>query len=240
MESLRQEKQDEIRKRLFLVREKINDALKFAGRPVDSVTLIGVSKFFPPEYAQTAVQLGLNDLGENRVQELLEKEGILRDTGLDPNWHLIGTLQTNKVKQIIGHCKLIHSVSSLHLLNEIQRVSAQQGLVTDILLQANVSREESKHGFLPEEIEQAVCISNEMPNICVNGLMTMAPIRAEGSDPYTVFEQTKDMFERLRPTVKNAKVWSVLSMGMSQDYIDAIQCGATHIRIGTAIFGHRD
>ncbi len=239
MESLSQERREEIRKRLFQVRQQINDALQMAGRPDDSVTLIGVSKFFPPEYAQTAFQLGLTDLGENRVQELLEKEAALNTSGLNPNWHLIGTLQTNKVRQIVGHCKLIHSVSSLHLMVEIQKISAQKGLVSDILLQVNVSGEESKHGFSPQNVDHAVLASNGMPNVCVKGLMTMAPIRAEGIDPYNVFEQTSVLFNRLRASVKNESDWSVLSMGMSQDYIDAIQCGATHIRVGTAIFGHR-
>lgn len=239
MNSLSLQKQDEIRIRLSQVREHMNAALRTAGRPADSVTLIGVSKFFPPEYALTAFQYGLSDLGENRVQELLEKEAALQEQNVYPNWHLIGTLQTNKVKQIVGHCDLIHSVSSLHLLEEIQKVSAQKELVTNILLQVNISCEESKHGFAREEIDQAVFVANGLTNVRVKGLMTMAPIQTEGQNPYIIFEQTADLFQQLKSSAKDQKDWSVLSMGMSQDYIDAIQCGATHIRVGTAIFGHR-
>lgn len=230
---------ESIRIRLVKVKSDINDALAQCGRKEDSLTLIGVSKFFPVEYAQAACELGLMDLGENRVQELLSKEETLDRLEIHPNWHLIGTLQTNKVRLIVGHTGLIHSVSSEELLLEIQKRSLAKDLMTSVLLQVNVSGEESKHGFSIEEMERVVTIAGECSHISLNGLMTMAPFQIVEHDALPVFQKTNELFVQLKKQVREPRKWSVLSMGMSQDYIDAIQCGSTHIRIGTAIFGQR-
>jgi len=230
---------ESIRFRLQKIKGDINAALAQCGRRENSLTLIGVSKFFPVEYARAACELGLMDLGENRVQELLSKEDELDRLGIHPSWHLIGTLQTNKVRLIVGRTKLIHSVSSEELLLEIQKRSLAKDLTTSVLLQVNVSREESKHGFPIEEIDRIVAIAGECSHISLNGLMTMAPFQVVEHDALPVFQKTNEMFLRLKNQVREPQNWSVLSMGMSQDYIDAIQCGATHIRIGTAIFGLR-
>jgi len=230
---------EQMRTRLETVQGDIQNALLLCGRSSDSLTLIGVSKYFPPEYAEAAFSLGLKNLGENRVQELLSKKEYLDALGIHPNWHLIGTLQTNKVRQIVGHTALIHSVASEDLLLEIQKRSQAIDCITSILLQVNISQEDSKHGFEVPEIERAIEIAGNCPAVSLCGLMTMAPVQTEQHDALPVFQKTQELFEELRSKVKDPLAWNVLSMGMSQDYIDAIQCGSTHIRIGTAIFGHR-
>jgi len=230
---------DEMSERIGITERNIQEALSRSGRSRESLTLIGVSKFFPPEYAKAAFSLGLHDLGENRVQELLAKKECLAAEGIYPNWHLIGTLQANKVKNIIGNAELIHSVSSVELIEEIQKRSLSKNLKTKILLQINTAREESKHGFFIEEIERAAELASQCPNILLYGLMTMAPIQNTEHEASYVFTETREIFDRLRAQVKNPENWKILSMGMSQDYIDAIQCGSTHIRIGTFIFGKR-
>jgi len=230
---------ESIRYRLTKVKDDITKTLAQCGRTEESLTLIGVSKFFPVEYAQAACELGLQDLGENRVQELLSKEEVLDRLDIHPNWHLIGTLQTNKVRMIVGHTALIHSVSSEELLLEIQKRSLANDLITSVLLQVNVSREESKHGFSIEEMDRAVTLAGECSHVSLKGMMTMAPFQVVEHDARPVFQKTNELFIQLKKQVREPRNWSVLSMGMSQDYIDAIQCGATHIRIGTAIFGQR-
>ena len=225
--------------RLEEVECRIMNVLSGCGRSRESLTLIGVSKFFPPEYARAAYELGLHDLGENRVQELLAKRELLSSEGIHPNWHLIGTLQANKVKSIVGNTELIHSVSSVELIEEIQKRSMMKDLTVKILLQINTAREESKHGFFKEEIERAAEHASQCPNLMLCGLMTMAPIQSEEHEAIRVFDETREVFESLKKQVKDPEIWGILSMGMSQDYIDAIQCGSTHIRIGTSIFGKR-
>jgi len=230
---------ENMRFRIESVRESVDQALRESGRDSDSLTLIGVSKFFPAEYAQAAYELGITDLGENRVQELLEKKEALGLLGVYPKWHLIGTLQTNKVRHIIGEAVLIHSVSSEELIAEIQKRSLAKGINTHVLLQVNVSGEESKHGFAAEEIEHAAAYACQCPDITLRGLMTMAPILSSGISPEPVFEKTRELFDRLKRQIRDPERWDSLSMGMSQDYIDAIRYGSTHIRVGTAIFGPR-
>jgi len=219
--------------------ENVRLEMEQAGRKPDDLTVIGVSKFFPVEYARIAVRLGLTDLGENRVSELLDKRAVLETEGLFPRWHLIGTLQTNKVKRIIGKAALIHSVDSLHLAEEISKQSCACEIVTPILLQINVSGEESKHGFTKGEAKVAIQKAGDLPGIDLCGLMTMAPIMPCAYTPYMVFQELNELFHSVRPLVRNPEKWMTLSMGMSQDYSDAIRCGATHIRIGTSIFGPR-
>jgi pyridoxal phosphate enzyme (YggS family) len=157
---------------------------------------------------------------------------------LDVNWHLIGTLQKNKVKYVIGKTKLIHSVNTVELAEEISRRSVGNNVTTRILLQANVSGEESKHGFAPHELKPALDNVMDMPGIEVCGLMTMAPIETYEGEAREVFARTRVIFDDLASYVKSDS-WKILSMGMSQDYKSAILEGSTHIRVGTAIFGDR-
>ena len=221
------------------VRRNITEVCRDAGRDASEVTLIGVSKVFPVEYAEAAFAGGLKDLAENRVQELVPKIERLDELGLHPNWHLIGTLQRNKVKYIIGKTYLIHSVNTIELAQEISKRSEAAGIVTDILLQGNISGEESKHGFSPDELKAAVDEVNGMKGVRMRGLMTMAPIETKPGDARPVFERTRELFEVLRGSVSDASCWDTLSMGMSGDYREAILEGSTCIRVGTAIFGDR-
>jgi pyridoxal phosphate enzyme (YggS family) len=230
---------NDIRTRLLSVQNDVEEALLKSGRQSDSVTLIGVTKYFPQAVAQAAFELGIKDLGENRVQELLQKEEALSLLGIHPDWHLIGTLQTNKVRHIIGHTKLIHSVASEDLLMEIQKRSLSLGITTPILLQVNISQEDSKHGFCASDMHRMVDAAARCSSVLLRGMMTMAPIQQVSHDALPYFQKTQELFHLLQNEVSNPSEWKVLSMGMSQDYIDAIQCGATHIRLGTAIFGHR-
>ena len=221
------------------VRDDISSAAKASGRDPDSVTLVGVSKVFPVSYAEAAFKAGITDLGENKVQELVPKYERMNELDLHPNWHLIGTLQTNKVKYIIGKTHLIHSVDSLKLAQEIGKRSVSEGITTDILIQVNVSGEESKHGFSPDEIIASAEALNSVKGIRMRGLMTMAPIEQFEGQAREVFSNTRMLFEKLRSDMGDKENWNILSMGMSHDYKDAIREGATHIRIGTSIFGDR-
>ena len=224
--------------RLDQVKASIRNAAVDCGRSPEEITLIGVSKFFPADHARAAFELGLKDLGENRVQEMVDKIDLLHAGGIEPNWHLIGTLQKNKVKYIIGKTHLIHSVDSIELLQEISKRSSAQGIMTDVLLQVNVSGEQSKHGFEPLALLKDIKSMSSLPGVRMRGLMTMAPISADPDDTLPVFSDTAKMAKELRAVLRDES-FDILSMGMSQDYRQAIACGATHIRIGTAIFGAR-
>lgn len=225
--------------RLAQVRDQVWAAARAAGRDPAAITLIGVSKYFPAEAAEAAVRAGLADLGENRVQELIGKQDTLAALGLMPRWHLIGTLQKNKVRFVVGRAALIHSGDSLDLLAEISRRSQQNGLVTDVLLQVNTAREHSKHGFDPEAAADAARTAALLPGLRLRGLMTMAPLCADPVLTLPTFQQTRALFDTIGREVLGSPDFDCLSMGMSQDYVQAIACGATHVRIGTAIFGHR-
>ena len=223
---------------ILAVQESIDEAAALAGREKGSVTLIGVTKVFPVEYAEAAAVSGLKDLGENRVQELVPKVERFSALDIEANWHLIGTLQKNKVKYIIGKTSLIHSVNSIELAEEISKRSESNNVTSNILLQANVSGEESKHGFAPHELKPAIDKIMDLPGLKICGLMTMAPIETYEGEAREVFAKTRVIYEDLKDYT-GLESWKVLSMGMSQDYKSAIYEGATHIRIGTAIFGDR-
>ena len=237
--ALPQEAEQAMAQRLKEVRQAIEQAAHAAGRHPEEITLIGVSKFFPAAAAISAVRLGLLDLGENRVQEMLGKQAELAPLDLNPRWHLIGTLQKNKVKYIIGRTALIHSVDSFDLLEEISRRSQQAGVVTPVLIQVNTAGETSKHGFTPASLPEQAAQLGALPNIQLCGLMTMAPLFDNAEETLPVFAETRDLFLRLQADHPEWPEFKILSMGMSQDFVQAIACGATHIRIGTAIFGAR-
>jgi hypothetical protein len=225
--------------RLSAFRARTDEEMLRCNRNPADLTLIGVSKFFPVEYAQAATELGLRDLGENRIGDLIEKKEVLSMQGITPNWHLIGTLQTNKVKLAIGQTAMIHSVDSGRLLEEISSRSVRANISTSILLQLNISGEDTKHGFSKDGIEETVHFASDLPGITLCGMMTMAPIVQSEYTPRKVFEELREVFEKAARFAGQPDQWKVLSMGMSNDYIDAIRSGATHIRIGTLIFGHR-
>lgn len=218
------------------VEEKIQRACERSGRSRSEVTLIAVSKTKPIEMMQEAMETGVNIFGENKVQEIVKKEVELPK---DVEWHLIGHLQRNKVRQIAGKVKRIHSVDSLRLAEQIQKEYEKIGEIADILLEVNVAREESKYGLMPEETEAVIREIANFPNIKVHGLMTIAPFV---EDP----EKNRIHFQNLRKLLVDINAKNIdnismdeLSMGMTGDYEVAIEEGATYIRVGTGIFGSR-
>ena len=218
------------------VEEKIQQACERSGRSRSEVTLIAVSKTKPIEMMQEAMETGVNIFGENKVQEIVKKEVELPK---DVEWHLIGHLQRNKVRQIAGKVKRIHSVDSLRLAEQIQKEYEKIGKIADILLEVNVAREESKYGLMPEKTEAVIREIANFPNIKVHGLMTIAPFV---EDP----EKNRIHFQNLRKLLVDINAKNIdnismdeLSMGMTGDYEVAIEEGATYIRVGTGIFGSR-
>lgn len=197
-----------------------------AGRNPAEVTLVVVSKTRTIEEMMVAYNNACRDFGENRVQELIGKIELMP---ADVRWHLIGTLQKNKVNKVVGKVALIHSVDTPRLAEAISQASVREGIKTSILLQVNVSGESSKHGLSPIEWEGYLYETMQLPGVEIQGLMTMAP----DTEDLAIIRKT---FSELALLQKKWKVGTHLSMGMSQDYPIAIQEGATILRIGTAIF----
>ncbi|MCI0857065.1 MAG: YggS family pyridoxal phosphate-dependent enzyme [Chloroflexi bacterium] len=210
------------------VRERIEAASQRVGRMSSEVTLIGVTKTVGVEAVVEAYEAGLRDFGENRVQEALAKMEAVRQLGFEPRWHMIGHLQTNKVKIAAGRFGIIHSVDSVRLANEISR--RHESLVP-VLLEVNVAQDAAKFGFAPEEVAAALREIAVLPHLDARGLMTIAP---QTNNP----EETRPTFRRLR-ALRDDLALGELSMGMSGDFEVAIEEGATMIRVGTAIFGSR-
>jgi pyridoxal phosphate enzyme (YggS family) len=213
---------------LARVRARIDAAAQRAGRDPRTVRLIAVSKTFPAAAIAAAVTAGVRDIGENRVQEAEAKHAALAGTGVRPVWHLVGHLQTNKVKTALRIFDILHSIDSLRLAEVISRQAAAP---VDVLIEVNVAGEASKYGFAPEETPAAVARIAALPNLRVRGLMTVAP---EVADP----EAVRPVFRRLR-VLRDAAGLAELSMGMSGDFEVAIAEGATMVRLGRAIFGAR-
>lgn len=225
-----------VKENLKQVEQKIKEACKRAGRERSEVTLIAVSKTKPVEMINEAMECDIVTFGENKVQELLEKQSMI-DNMLD--WHLIGHLQRNKVRQIVGKVKRIHSVDSIRLAKQIQDECEKRNIIADILIEVNVAKEESKFGFMPEETEDALREIATYPNVRVQGLMTIAPYVENPEENRTYFRQLKKLLVDINnKNIDNINM-SELSMGMSGDYEVAIEEGATYIRVGTGIFGNR-
>jgi hypothetical protein len=213
-------------------------AAEVVGRNPNDVRLIAVSKNFPVSDLEEAYRCGQVSFGENRVQELQEKWRGSAHLDIEIDWHFVGMLQRNKVRFIIGKVSLIHSVGSIRLIRTIERLAAQEDIVQDVLLQVNISGEETKQGFDPEQVEDALLQCCECPHVRVRGFMTMAPHYEDPEKARPVFSQLRELrdkliFHRIAPDL------SELSMGMTNDFEVAIEEGATMIRIGSAIFGDR-
>lgn len=225
-----------IKENLEAVEKNITEACKKAGRDRDSVTLIAVSKTKPVSMLKEAYALGCRDFGENKVQELMDK---YEELPKDIRWHMIGHLQTNKVKYIVGKTTLIHSVDSLHLAEAISKEAEKKDVTVDILVEVNVAEEESKFGTTSE---QAVALVEEiaaLPNISIKGLMTIAPYVENSEENRQYFDALKQLsVDITRKSIDNVNM-NVLSMGMTGDYMTAIEEGATYVRVGTGIFGER-
>lgn len=219
------------------VERKIQEACKRAGRKRDEVTLIAVSKTKPVEMLQEVYKEGILDFGENKVQELCQKIEVLPE---NINWHMIGHLQTNKVKYIVGKTRLIHSVDSLKLAEEIQRLAEKRDVDVDILVEVNIANEESKFGISKEEVINLVQAISRLTRVHIKGLMTIAPLVNNPEDNRLFFRGIKELSVDIKlQNIDNVSM-DVLSMGMTGDYEVAIEEGATMVRVGTGIFGERN
>ena len=226
-----------IAENLARVRENIARAAEKAGRDPGDILLVGASKMNDAARVREAIAAGLPACGENRVQELLEKneQGAYEGARL----HFIGSLQKNKVKYLVGLVELIHSVDSVELMREINKQALKRGITQDILLEVNTGGEDSKSGFAPEMLPEMLAAAAEFPAVSVRGLMTIPPIcqRPEENLPY--FQLLRQLFiDNGEKKYDNVRM-DFMSMGMSGDYEAAIACGANMVRVGTAIFGHR-
>ncbi|HEY9854837.1 MAG TPA: YggS family pyridoxal phosphate-dependent enzyme [Stenomitos sp.] len=220
--------------RLAVVRKRMALAAEQAGRSLDRVQLVAVTKTIPAARIREAFACGVRAVGENRVQEALEKQAELSDLPLE--WHLIGHLQTNKVKQVVGRFALIHSVDSMRLLHAIDQAARAKGIRQDILLQVNVAEEPTKFGFRIDAVPEALQEARRLAGVTVRGFMTIAPYVSDPEEVRWVFRRLAELAARER---RDPSELAQLSMGMSSDYPMAIAEGATLVRIGTGIFGER-
>ncbi|PHV71133.1 YggS family pyridoxal phosphate-dependent enzyme [Sporanaerobium hydrogeniformans] len=226
-----------MKEQLESIQHTIKKAAEKSGRKEEDITLIAVSKTYPASAIQEAIALGCKDFGENKVQELVQKIESIEEP---VNWHMIGHLQTNKVKYIIGKTALVHSVDSLKLLKEIQKQSLKKDVITSILLEVNVAQEDSKSGILLEEAMDYASSISKLSHVRCEGLMTVAPYVENPEDNRLVFRQLYDLSVDMQKQKFDNINMHVLSMGMSNDYWVAIEEGATMVRIGTALFGARN
>ncbi len=219
---------------LETINEKIKKTALKANRNPQEIKLVVVTKTATIEQIKEAISAGVKIIGENKVQKAKEKYQILT-AGIE--WHLVGHLQTNKVKYAIEIFDLIHSVDSIKLAKEIDKRSLQFGMITNVLVEVNVSGEETKYGIKPEEAEPFLKEISEFSRIRVRGLMTIAPIAEDKEEARTYFRKLRELFEKIKSkNIKNVKM-DYLSMGMTEDFEVAIEEGANMVRIGRGIFG---
>lgn len=219
---------EQLRQNLERVQDRIEAACSRVGRKPGEVRLVAVTKYARPEWIAPLLALGLRDLGENRPQQLVERAVALPNA----RWHLIGQLQRNKVRSLLPHAALIHSVDSLRLLQRISDIAGELGLTTRVLLQVNVSGEEAKQGFAPDELRRDWPACRRLPHVQIEGLMTMAPLSDNPDDARPTFRGLRELRDEL---ARDAPL-PILSMGMSDDMEIAIEEGATMVRVGSAVF----
>ena len=225
-----------IKENLEKVQNIINEECIKAGRNSTEVTLVAVSKTKPVEMLNEAYEYGCRDFGENKVQELLDKyEAMPKDI----RWHMIGHLQRNKVKYIVDKVYMIHSVDSLRLAQEISKEAVKKSVTVNILIEVNVANEETKFGVKVEDTLELVREIAKLPNIFVKGLMTIAPYVNDGEKNRKIFNKLCKLAVDIRKENIDNICMDLLSMGMSGDYPVAVSEGATHVRVGTGIFGSR-
>ena len=231
------EQNNDIRANVAAIREKMAEAARSCGRGPKEIKLCAATKMNDAARVKVAVAAGVDCCGENRVQELLEKQPQGAYEGAPV--HFIGHLQTNKVKQVVGRVDLIESVDRTELLECVEKQAAKLGLVQDILLEVNIGAEESKSGFTPEETMQTAAKMAEYPHCHLKGLMAIPPVSEHEGDNCRYFAEMRNLFVDISAKKYDNVSMECLSMGMSGDYPDAIREGATMIRVGTAIFGAR-
>lgn len=223
---------DNISKNIEKIRNNIKLECEKSGRNADDVLILGVTKTIGISDIEKAVEQNIVHLGENRVQEFLEKADKIDNV----KWHIIGHLQTNKVKYIIGKTYLIHSVDSIKLANEIDRLSKKNNITTDVLIEVNVSLEESKHGIRCDEINSFLDEIDNFSNVKVKGFMTMAPKYAPEDEIRHIFRKLYKIYVDISQKKYNNISMEYLSMGMSGDYQIAVSEGANIVRVGSAMF----
>lgn len=214
----------------------MEEACRLSGRSPEEVSLIAVSKTKPVPMLQEAYDAGCRDFGENKVQEIMDKIDKLPS---DIRWHMIGHLQTNKVKYIVGKVFLIHSVDSLHLAEAISKEAVKQNAMVNILIEVNVAKEDTKYGAMAEDAVSLVEKIALLPGICVKGLMTIAPYVENPQENRQYFVKLRQLAVDIKSKNIDNVHMDILSMGMTGDYMVAIEEGATYVRVGTGIFGER-
>ena len=220
------------------IRAKMDAAAIACGRDPKEILLCAATKMNDADAVRQAIAAGVDLCGENRVQELVAKQKENAYEGAPV--HFIGHLQTNKVKQVVGKVDLIQSVDSLRLLKAIDAEAAKQGIIQDILLEVNVGQEESKSGFEVSEVLPILEQISDFPHVFIRGLMAIPPISQNSGDNRKFFQKILQLSVDIRAKKYDNVLVNCLSMGMSDDYEDAIACGSTMIRVGTAIFGKRN
>lgn len=226
-----------LKENIEAVRKNIEKACEKSGRNPKDVLLLPVSKTKPVEMIQEFYDFGIRSFGENYVQELCDKVDKLSD---DINWHMIGHLQRNKVKYIVGKVAMIHSVDSIRLAEAISKEAVKKDVTVDILIEVNVGMEENKFGITVESAYEDIKEMAKLPNIAIKGLMTSAPFVENSEDNRKYFRQLKQLSVDIQSKNIDNVDMGILSMGMTNDYIVAIEEGATIVRVGTAIFGARN
>ncbi len=222
----------ELKHNLGIVCERMQKAAMRAGVPVPQ--LLAVTKSCEDEVFRALLSLGVSDVGENRARACEARAGIIREMGSDARMHFIGTLQANKVKYIVDKIALLHSLDSLSLAKEIDRLAEKRGITLPVLVEVNSGRELQKGGVLPEMLDGFIDALGEYPHLSVHGLMTMAPRLASKEDYRPYFRETRRAFDRL--THRFASDAPILSMGMSESFEVAIEEGSTLVRVGSALF----
>lgn len=219
------------------IKYRIAEAAIKSGRKPEDVRLMGVTKTVESLYINHALELGVDLIGENRVQEFLGKRDELKLDGVEK--HLIGHLQTNKVRQIVGQVDMIDSVDSVKVAAEIGKQSVKNGIVTDVLVEINIGEEESKFGLDPSALYENICQMSEIDGIHINGLMAIPPICDDVEKNCKFFANMYGMFLDIKAKKLDNVTMNILSMGMSGDYENAVREGSTMVRVGSSLFGRR-
>ena len=223
--------------RIRRVQDRIENAARKAGRDAAEITLVAVSKKQPIGLIEEAIACGISEFGENRVQELVQKFPLISES---LSWHFIGHLQKNKIRQVLDKVVLVHSVDSVELAKEIDRI-AEKKMAGEIriLLEVNTSGETSKYGFVPEQVLDACAAISELKHVSIHGLMTMAPFTDDEKVLAKCFNRTRELSEKIKMQKISGVKMRHLSMGMSNDFEIAVREGSTMLRLGTIIFGPR-
>lgn len=227
----------DLEKNIGEVRVKVNQALARAGRRPDELTILAVTKYVNADVIKELIPYGLKDIGENRLQAAMAKQEALADLNDKFKWHFIGSLQTNKARQVAAGFDLIHSLDRMSLAVALHKAGLQLNKQIPVLIQVNVSGERTKHGIAPGEVNAFYEEIRKLPGLCPVGLMTMAPYTSDPETTRPIFRELRALFERVKFDFKPGPEWRELSMGMSNDFEVAIEEGATIVRIGSAIFG---